>query len=212
MGKYEMKRKTARRSKTSASAAQTNARAGRSSASAAQTSELRSRPKRIRTGDDYSVESMRQVHEGRAVYDDTLSALGLSAQDEIETARQTPVKQTRRRRRKKHKLLRFLLLLLGLLLGMVLVTGALSALFAVMPESDQPIGPRKPDCSTVLLCGTDEEGTRTDTMLLLYLDRANQTARLLSLPRDTMVNRESSVPKLNGAYGAAIHGWNKIKE
>ena len=39
-----------------------------------------------------------------------------------------------------------------------------------MPETDQPIGARKEGAATVLLCGTDQEGTRTDTMMLLYLN------------------------------------------
>lgn len=80
--------------------------------------------------------------------------------------------------------------------------GALSVALAKMPEAAQLIGVRRDDCASILLCGTDEEGTRTDTMLLLYLDKDNGIARLLSLPRDTMVNRDNAVPKLNGAYGA----------
>jgi LCP family protein required for cell wall assembly len=43
-------------------------------------------------------------------------------------------------------------------------------------------------------------------MLLLCLDRNGKKLRLLSLPRDTMVNRDNPVPKLNGAYGANGRG------
>ena len=39
-------------------------------------------------------------------------------------------------------------------------------------------------------------------MLNLYLEQSKGISRLLSLPRDTMVNRDNPVPKLNGAYGA----------
>lgn len=107
-----------------------------------------------------------------------------------------------RRRKKKHRLLRFILHVPITLFGLLLLAVLASILLAKMPESDQPIGPRKDGCCTILLCGTDVEGARTDAMLLLYLDRGNQTTRLLSLPRDTMVNRDNPVPKLNGAYWA----------
>ena len=106
------------------------------------------------------------------------------------------------RRRKKHRLLRFLVGLLIVALLAVLVGGIASVLLAQMPRTDQPLGVRRANCATVLICGTDEGGQRTDTMLLLYIDRNAGVLRLLSLPRDTMVNRTSAVPKLNGAYGA----------
>ena len=90
----------------------------------------------------------------------------------------------------------------AVLLALLIVFCLVSVLLAKMPVSEDAIGARREGCATILLCGTDESGDRTDTMLLLYLDRPNNTMRLLSLPRDTMVNRTSSVPKLNGAYAA----------
>ena len=191
-------------------------------------------PRRIRGDADYSVESMRQVHEGQAVYDDRLEyresssvhsqaqpVYGQNSYPQQPVYGQNPYSQQpvyvqepyygqpgpydkprRKKRRKKHRFLRFLLKLAALLLALLILAGVGSVLFSKMPESDQPLGPRKDGCCTILLCGTDEEGTRTDTMLLLYLDRNAKKARLLSLPRDTMVNRDNPVPKLNGAYGA----------
>ena len=159
-------------------------------------------PRRILTDTRYSVESMRQVHEGEAIYNaaETAGQPFLRRPD----GGATPLvqKPLRKRRRKRHPLLRFFLLLFGVLLTMFLLIGVLSVALAKMPEAAQPIGARKDGCATVLICGTDEDGTRTDTMLLLYLDRNNGITRLLSLPRDTMVNRNNAVPKLNGAYGA----------
>ncbi|OLA32231.1 MAG: hypothetical protein BHW33_00685 [Firmicutes bacterium CAG:137_57_8] len=86
-----------------------------------------------------------------------------------------------------------------------------------MPETDQPIGARKEGAATVLLCGTDQEGTRTDTMMLLYLNAREQAITLVSLPhlnareqaitlvslpRDTLTHTSSgSDAKLNSAYG-----------
>lgn len=112
------------------------------------------------------------------------------------------VRKKPKKGRKKHRFLRFLLHIPLILLVLVILAVLLSVLLAKMPETDQPIGARKDGCCTVLLCGTDAEGARTDTMLLLYLDRSHKQTRLLSLPRDTMVNRDNPVPKLNGAYYA----------
>ena len=71
-----------------------------------------------------------------------------------------------------------------------------------MPETTQPIGARKEGAATVLLCGTDQEGTRTDTMMLLYLNAQEQAVTLVSLPRDTLTHTASgNDAKLNSAYG-----------
>ena len=114
----------------------------------------------------------------------------------------TEEKAPRKRRKKKHRILRLILHIPITLFGLVILAILLSVLLAKMPQTDQPIGPRKEGCCTILLCGTDLDGQRTDTMVLLYMDRTNKTTRLLSLPRDTMVNRDNPVPKLNGAYWA----------
>lgn len=106
------------------------------------------------------------------------------------------------RPRKKHRFLKFLLWLLMILLILVLLFGVFMAVFGKAPASDTPIGTRKEGCATVLLAGTDADGTRTDTLMLLYIDRPNKSLRLMSIPRDTMVNRDNPVPKINGAYGA----------
>lgn len=183
-------------------------------------------PKRIRGDAGYSVENLREVHEGRAVYDNG-PAYVESSSVRGQAAPQQPVyvqepyygQQTypggqpvydqprrRPRRRKKHRFLRFIGKSILVLLALVILAGAVSLLLAKMPETDQPIGERKDGVCTVLLCGVDEEGARTDTMLLLCLDRNGKKLRLLSLPRDTMVNRDNPVPKLNGAYGANGRG------
>lgn len=172
-------------------------------------------PRRIRRGDWYSVDNMRQVHEGRAVYDDAEPIVRSAGRGGRETGRSGETEYSEysyeeqpeeiaphRRKRKKHRLLRFFLRLPLTLLILVILAVLVSALLAKMPQTDQPIGPRKEGVCTVLLCGTDQEGARTDVMLLLYLDRSSRAVRMLSLPRDTMVNRDNPVPKLNGAYWA----------
>lgn len=71
-----------------------------------------------------------------------------------------------------------------------------------MPVSSDSIGERKEKTATILLCGTDKDGTRTDTMMLLYLDGAENRVGLLSIPRDTLTRTaEGKRAKLNSAYG-----------
>ncbi len=164
----------------------------------------------------YSVDYMRRLHQngGQATYRDGVSPAypedrpsewqnrqrGADQPEEGRASRQS--RQKRRKRRRKGGFGRFLVRLLLVLVGLLVVFALAMVLMAKMPQTDQPIGERKDGCATILLAGTDEGGARTDTMMLLYIDRPNKQMRLLSLPRDTMVNRDNSVPKLNGAYYA----------
>lgn len=92
-------------------------------------------------------------------------------------------------------------LLTTLALMLALVVGLSLWLFD-RPETDDPIGPRKRDSATILICGTDADGTRTDTMMLLYLSGSEKKAGLLSLPRDTYtIATAGFAAKLNSAYG-----------
>lgn len=111
-------------------------------------------------------------------------------------------KAPKKKRRKKHRVLKFfLVLLLVLLIAAAGVYLWLSSIIR-MPQTDAPIGARKPGAATVLLCGTDEEGTRTDTMMLLYLNAQEKAVNLVSLPRDTLTHTTAgSNAKLNSAYG-----------
>ena len=171
-------------------------------------------PRRIRRGDSYSVDNMRQIHEGRAVYDnEPVETWDYGSSPDSDWLPEESEQLPPRRRKKKHRFLRFLLRLAVFLLVLVLLAGLAVFLFAKMPQTDQPIGARRDGCCTILICGADEGGARTDAMLLLYLDRSNRQIRLLSLPRDTMVNRDNPVPKLNGAYyanGAGEKGMNVL--
>ncbi|MBQ7098744.1 MAG: LCP family protein [Oscillospiraceae bacterium] len=91
-----------------------------------------------------------------------------------------------------------LMLLAALVIGGMILLGSLFE----MPMADTGLGERKPDTATVLLCGTDKDGTRTDTMMLLYLDGGEGQIGLLSLPRDTLtITDEGKRAKLNSAYG-----------
>lgn len=70
------------------------------------------------------------------------------------------------------------------------------------PKSDEPIGTRKEDTASILICGTDEDGTRTDTMMLMYISGSEKQVRLMSLPRDTYtITSSGKAAKLNSAFG-----------
>ena len=74
--------------------------------------------------------------------------------------------------------------------------------FFEMPVSEDSLGSRKENTAAILLCGTDKDGTRTDTMMLVYLDGEENRVGLLSIPRDTLtVTGKGKRAKLNSAYG-----------
>ena len=113
------------------------------------------------------------------------------------------VRRSRRKRRKKRGCCgcgcaTAILAVIALTVAVVLFVGS----FFEMPVSGESIGQRKEKTATILLCGTDKDGTRTDTMMLLYLDGAENRIGLLSLPRDTLTRTaEGKRAKLNSAYG-----------
>ncbi len=105
---------------------------------------------------------------------------------------------TRRKRRKKHRFLRFLLILLGLL---ILISAA-AALFARPPKREtEGLGSRTGDTVNVLIAGTDQDGTRTDTIMLVSISKKSGKISLTSVPRDTLVDNVYTSQKINSVYG-----------
>lgn len=104
-----------------------------------------------------------------------------------------------RRRRRRH---RFLRSVLSLLLTLCLLCGAAFAVvyFLGKPPMGSAAGHKKDAC-TILLAGTDESGDRTDTIMLLHVDRGEKQISLMSIPRDTKVNSTYTPHKINIAYG-----------
>ncbi|MGN1307743.1 MAG: LCP family protein [Faecousia sp.] len=104
------------------------------------------------------------------------------------------------KKKKKHRILRFfgvLVLIVALLFG-GLFAGVHFLTGEPMAENDRA---RKDGCCTILLAGTDESGDRTDTIMLLNIDRGQKRMSLMSIPRDTKVNSTYVPHKINGAYG-----------
>lgn len=59
---------------------------------------------------------------------------------------------------------------------------------------------RKEDYYTFLLVGMDRSGGNTDSLMLVSYDVANQTVSVASIARDTRVNVERKLKKINAAY------------
>lgn len=105
-----------------------------------------------------------------------------------------PVKKRRKRRHGCGCLTVLVMLVLVIVGGLIL--------FVRPPEAGSGLGQRKSDTATILICGTDADGTRTDTMMLLYLSGSERQVNLLSLPRDTYtITSSGKAAKLNSAYG-----------
>ena len=66
-------------------------------------------------------------------------------------------------------------------------------------ENKTPDG-RKEDFFTILVSGLDDENGGSDTNMLVALDAANGSIKVLSLPRDTLLNVDWTVKKLNNSY------------
>lgn len=113
-------------------------------------------------------------------------------------------RQLRRRSRRRGRTFRRLLFL-------VLAAALVLMLTGTAPVRAEEGRSRIPGRSTVLLAGTDREGYRTDTILLVSLDQRAGTAALLSIPRDTYAPAYT-VPKINSAYGAAGGGERGMEE
>lgn len=112
-----------------------------------------------------------------------------------------------RRRRKKHHGLRnffIFLLILAALLGV-----GYALLFQAPEQTQDGVHTRKAGFYNILIAATDEEGTRTDTMMIATLN--NGSVSLTSVPRDTIVSNGEYVPKLNGVYGIAGGGEAGVK-
>jgi len=101
-------------------------------------------------------------------------------------------------KKKSHGLRNLILILLILVLAL---SAVIVFLLPQQPVAAEAIGSRKEGISTLLLVGTDAGGMRTDTLMLLTVDQPHRSMHLVSIPRDTMVSGNYTVPKINGVYG-----------
>ncbi len=76
-------------------------------------------------------------------------------------------------------------------------------------EYEVPVS-KKEGLYNILIVGTDGDGGRTDTIMIASLDTTTHSVALMSIPRDTYINANYSVPKINSAYGAGGMGESGI--
>ena len=64
----------------------------------------------------------------------------------------------------------------------------------------------------ILICGTDDDGIRTDTIIIAHLDTNDHTVALLSIPRDTPVTTGGGgLMKINSVYaGGGKDGMERL--
>ena len=78
-------------------------------------------------------------------------------------------------------------------------------------ETEQPKSLRD-GIYNILICGTDDDGTRTDTIIIAHLDTTDHTVALLSIPRDTPVaTGNGGIMKINSVYaGGGADGMQRL--
>ena len=156
------------------------------------------------------------AHRSTAEYAEWLYTQGLSDDERSARAEQEEklAQPESRRRRRPEKPKRRHGLRIALVLVLLLTIGAavFHFLIARAPQSEAALSARKTGCATILVAGTDEGGYRTDSMLLLNIDRTEKAIHLVSIPRDTLIYCEYSVPKINSAYGWAGGGEAGMQE
>ena len=103
-------------------------------------------------------------------------------------------------------------ILIALLVLLAASFAGVHFLWAKQPVAENSLSARRDGCATILIAGTDKGGYRTDTMMLLSVDREAGKLGLVSIPRDTLIYCEYSVPKINSAYGFAGGGEAGMQE
>ena len=58
---------------------------------------------------------------------------------------------------------------------------------------------------TLLLAGSDDGTGNTDTIMVGRLDTVRHTANFVSIPRDTLINVDTPIRKLNSVYWSAVY-------
>jgi len=92
------------------------------------------------------------------------------------------------------------------------LTPAAESIVPAPEESALPLAnDRKPGVYTMLLVGNDDGNGNTDTIMLGKIDTVEHKMDFVSIPRDTLINVDWEVRKINAAYWAdKNHGGNGI--
>ncbi len=83
----------------------------------------------------------------------------------------------------------------------------------IVVETEVPVS-HKEGFYNILIVGTDDDGMRTDTIMIARMDVNDHSVAIMSIPRDTLIESAMAVPKINGAYsyvGMGEKGINNLK-
>ena len=69
---------------------------------------------------------------------------------------------------------------------------------------------RRDNCFTILVSGLDDDNGGSDTNILVMLDTEKGEINAVSLPRDTLINTDWNVKKLNAAY--QVGGTERLQQ
>lgn len=120
------------------------------------------------------------------------------------------MKRARRKGKKQgKKLLIFLTSLLAMLAAFVVVLGFHSVLFPIYNTDYVAPVDKATGKANVLILGVDEDGTRTDTIILASYDLDDNKIDMLSIPRDTRMLIGKRYQKINAAYSLSQNGKRK---
>lgn len=116
--------------------------------------------------------------------------------------REKPRRATKKLPAGNRTLRRLLLALIALALAVCVAVGAWSMWIDPPADGDSDIGTRREDTASILVCGTDRDGDRTDTIMLCQISGEDRSVRLLSIPRDLRTtNSRGKVVRINAVYG-----------
>ena len=135
----------------------------------------------------------------------------------------------RRQTARKGSAGRLLLVVLGFLAALILIIALLIKIFVKPPEispdpdksdvSQPVVNPDKPNDGiidviqlerreefyTLLVCGTDKDKSRTDTIMVVSYDVKGREVNVCSIPRDTLSNVDNrKLKKINAAFTTSI--------
>ncbi|HIX31130.1 MAG TPA: LCP family protein [Firmicutes bacterium] len=121
--------------------------------------------------------------------------------------------RTQRKRKKKNTKLRRQKRIVLLLVVIIFVLAAVIAVsdgWIRRPQVETPdpdsspagetVSARKDGFYTILICGTDDGNGGSDTIMLAAVDTETKAIHVVSIPRDTLVNEDWTVKKINSAY------------
>ncbi len=126
-----------------------------------------------------------------------------------------------------------ILIILSVLLAILIAVGIFLSVFvrppqtfehpvshtAIDPDTAKPVErtqdekPMNTGVYTILLAGTDRDGTRTDTIMLACLNANKNRVSLISIPRDTLVETSDGSSRINsvfGTYGGGKDGMEAL--